>query len=369
MIDKLNAHALHLENVSVVRWGHSILSNVSVKVAPGACCAVLGPNGSGKSTLLAVLSGYTWPVSKKCRITDCGLSIADSGLGANPQLGDSETKMLLERLYARYNHRVFVPPDPLQFVYRYTDRRDMEIAAFLASGLAYGRVRQIERSLTQLLGRMDNAPFRFTSHFDDLGRAKLRSFKHRFTTGDDISDLLALFRRVFDDYGSLESFFAQGYHSEDDTVVPALDRFCDSLCQMHGASVPAGLNYLLANPSRGSASKRLNLFLRWMVRGDEVDLGLWKGIDQAKLIVPMDVHMSRLCRILGLHDDKTISLSTARKVTGAFAQMNPGDPVKYDFALSRIGILEDCHGRPHPACASCELRRICAMRAGHLESM
>jgi len=277
-------------------------------------------------------------------------------------------KPLLEKLYARYNHRGFVPPDPLQFVYRYPDRRDMEIAAFLASALAYGRVRQIERSLTQLLDRMDNAPYRFTSRFAEAGRAKLRSFKHRFTTGDDLSDLLARFRQVFYEYGSLESFFALGYHREDATVLPALSQFCDSLCQMSGGPVSDGLSYLLANPSRGSASKRLNLFLRWMVRRDEVDLGLWKRIDQAKLVVPMDVHMGRLCRILGLHDDKTISLSTALKVTAAFTQINPEDPVKYDFALSRLGILEGCTGRPCPACKSCELRRLCAKRAGSLAS-
>ena len=279
------------------------------------------------------------------------------------------TKRLLDKLYAKYTHRVFVPPDPLQFVYRYTDRRDMEIVAFLASALAYGRVRQIERSLAQLFDRMDNAPFEFTSHFDSPGRAKLRTFKHRFTTGDDLSDLLALFRRVFDGYGSLESFFALSYRSDDGTILSALSKFCDTLCQMYGGQVPAGLSYLLANPSRGSASKRLNLFLRWMVRGDEVDLGLWKCVDKAKLIVPMDVHMGRLCRILGLHNDKTISLSTALKVTTAFAEMNPDDPVKYDFALSRIGILEDCTGQPRPACESCELRRICAELPAHLESM
>ena len=278
-----------------------------------------------------------------------------------------QIRILLEKLYAKYNHRVFVPPDPLQFVYRYTERRDMEIAAFLASALAYGRVRQIERSLNQLLDRMDNAPFHFTSHFDGAARAKLRSFRHRFTTGGDVSGLLMLFRRVYEDHDSLESFFALGYHQEDTTVLPALGRFCDSLCRMHGKQVPSGLNYLLANPNRGSASKRLNLFLRWLVRRDEVDLGLWTRIDQAKLVVPMDVHMARLCRILGLHDDKTISLSTALKATRAFAEMEPADPVRYDFALSRLGILEDCTGRLGPACTSCALRRLCAERTGSAE--
>ncbi len=278
-----------------------------------------------------------------------------------------ETKNLLERLYAKYNHRAFVPPDPLQFVYRFSERSDMEIAAFLAAALAYGRVRQIERSLTQLLDRMNRAPYDFTMRLNGAGRASLRTFKHRFTAGSDIWDLLDLFRRILDDYGDLESFFLQGYREEHPTVLPALSTFCDGLCRLyadaHGGRVSGGLGYLLASPSRGSASKRLHLFLRWMVRHDEVDVGLWRSVDKAKLIVPVDTHMARLCRILGLHNDRTISQSTAVKITDAFARIEPADPVKYDFALSRIGILENCTGRDRPECTRCELSEVCRSHA------
>ena len=271
---------------------------------------------------------------------------------------------LLDRVYARYNRRQFIGSDPLQFAHRYSNRADVEIAAFLAAALAYGRVQQIERSLTQLFDRMDNAPFEFTSRFDNRRRARLRGFKHRFTTGEDLSDLLGLFHRVLDEHGSLEAFFQQGYRDEHVNVLPALNAFCDCLCRMytdlHGRTrIPTGLNYLLASPSRGSACKRLNLFLRWMVRKDDVDLGLWTSIDKARLIVPVDVHMGRLCRILGLHDSKTASLNTAIKITAGFARIEPDDPVKYDFALSRIGIIEDCTGCWGVQCPSCELRRIC----------
>ena len=276
----------------------------------------------------------------------------------------SSLRDVLERLYARYNHREFVPPDPLQFVYRFTERLDREIAAFLAAALAYGRVRQIERSLTQLFDRMNHAPYDFTMRLNGAGRAALRTFKHRFTTGNDIWDLLDLFRRILDDYGDLELFFLQGYHEEHDTVLPALSVFCDSLCRtytdLHGQTrTSTGLSYLLASPSRGSASKRLHLFLRWMVRHDEVDIGLWRGVDKARLIVPIDVHMARLCRILGLHNDKTTSLRTAVRITSAFAELEPGDPVKYDFALSRIGILENCTGQRRSECAHCSLCGVC----------
>jgi uncharacterized protein (TIGR02757 family) len=271
---------------------------------------------------------------------------------------------VLDRVYKRYNRRQFLGSDPLQFAHRYSNRQDVEIAAFLASALAYGRVEQIRRSLTQLFDRMDNKPYEFTSRFDNRRRAKLRSFKHRFTTGDDLADLLDVFRRVLDRHGGLEAFFLLGYREEHESVLPALSTFCESLGRIYmdshgGGQPPAGLNYLLASPSRGSASKRLNLFLRWMVRKDDVDLGLWTTVDKAKLIVPVDVHMGRLCRILGLYAGKSASLRAAVEITAGFARIEPGDPVKYDFALSRIGIVEDCTGCCRPGCPVCELYAIC----------
>ncbi|MFC1636518.1 DUF2400 family protein [Planctomycetota bacterium] len=120
-----------------------------------------------------------------------------------------------------------------------------------------------------------------------------------------------------------------------------------------------GLKFLLAGPAGGSASKRLNLFLRWMIRNDAVDTGLWKSIEPAKLIVPVDVHMGRLCKILGFYSQKTLSLSTAVTITESFARIEPYDPVKYDFALSRIGIVENCNGGYRPQCKSCDLCEFC----------
>ena len=278
----------------------------------------------------------------------------------------AQIKNVLERLYAKYNHRRFIKPDPLQFVYQYSNRADMEIVGFLAAELAYGRVQQIEKSLTDLFGRMEQEPYLFVSNFSKAKRKKLSDFKHRFTGGQDISDLLELLRNVLSEFGSLENFFAQGYNPGDTNVVKALSRFCDSLLHMytenHKRSVPRQLGYLLPRPAAGSACKRLNLFLRWMVRNDSVDAGLWKSVDRAKLIVPVDVHMGRLCRILGLHDRKTPSLSTALKITEGFAGIEPGDPVKYDFALSRIGILQNCTGRHRSGCELCELFQFCSRR-------
>jgi uncharacterized protein (TIGR02757 family) len=210
---------------------------------------------------------------------------------------------------------------------------------------------------------MGYSPSAFVREFDLRRRAKLRDFKHRFTTGDDISDLLELVRDVYERFGSIEQFFLHGLGPEDANVIPALTKFCDSLCALHAerhnGTESSGLKYLLASPARGSACKRLNLFLRWMVRDDGVDLGLWRSVEAAKLIVPVDVHMGRLCKLLGLYDRRTVTLSAALEITESFAKIEPADPVKYDFALSRIGIVENCDGSYRPACDDCELLGFC----------
>jgi uncharacterized protein (TIGR02757 family) len=287
-----------------------------------------------------------------------------------------ELKSVLEGLYYKYNHRNFIKPDPLQFVYRYSNRADMEVAGFLAAELAYGRVGQIEKSLNDLLGRMGNSPFEFIRDFNEQKRNRLESFKHRFTDGEALSELLLLLRRVLRRYGSIEAFFVRFYSANDSNIIPALKKFCDSLLDMHARShngyVSRPLRFLLPRPAAGSACKRLNLFLRWMVRDDEVDSGLWKGgpnakkgvwerksIDKSKLIVPVDIHIGRLCRILGFHNQKVVSLATAVKITECFFEIEPHDPVKYDFALSRIGILEDCNGNYRLGCEDCELFEFC----------
>jgi len=277
-----------------------------------------------------------------------------------------QLKEALEKLYVKYNRRELIRPDPLQFAYRYSTQGDMEIAALLAATLAYGRVEQIEKTLDNLFGRMGKSLYEFVRNFGSSQRQQLLDFKHRFTEGKDICDLLELLKLVYEKNNSIENHFLSGYNEADDNIISALGRFCDSLLATHSArhkTVPGrGLRYLLAGPSAGGASKRLNLFLRWMVRDDNVDLGLWKSIDKAKLIVPMDVHIFRVSRMLGFCRRKNISLKAAVEVTENFAKIEPDDPVKYDFALSRIGIIEQCSGRYRPACEKCELLEFCLRR-------
>lgn len=269
-------------------------------------------------------------------------------------------KDVLEKLYQKYNRRELIKPDPLQFVYEYSNPSDMEIAGFLSSALAYGRVEQIEKSCRNLFGRMGKSPFDFVVSFTSKDRTLLKSFKHRFTTGDDIADLLILLKAAIAKSGSIEIFFLLGYNSTDENIIPSLTRFCDSLTGI--VAISRGLKFLVASPARGGAAKRLNMFLRWMVRKDDVDAGLWRGVDKSKLVVPVDVHIGRLSKILGFHNRSNVTLKTALDITRIFAEIEPADPVKYDFALSRIGILENCTGQHVAGCDACELLSWCIKR-------
>jgi uncharacterized protein (TIGR02757 family) len=278
-------------------------------------------------------------------------------------MNEQKLKPVLDKLYAKYNRRELIAPDPLQFVYKYRSKADREIAALLSATLAYGRVEQIEKDLNNLFQRMGQSPHQWTINFDSRKRKTLQNFKHRFNTGDDIADLQELLKIILKKEGSIEKFFLAGYKKEDENIIPALTDFCSRLYSMYEKSfskkISKGFQFLLASPANGSVCKRLNMFLRWMVRSDNVDTGLWKSIDQMKLIVPVDVHMARLCKILGLYKRKTVTLAAAIEITESFKKISPADPVKYDFCLSRIGIVENCTGKNRKECIDCQLLQIC----------
>lgn len=242
-----------------------------------------------------------------------------------------------EELYIRYNRREFVHPDPLEFLYHYEDGRDREIVGFVASSLAYGRVPQILRSVSSVLQRMRPSPSVFLKQGSRASFLEtFTGFKHRFTTADELASLLFGIRNVMERHGSLYACFTDGMNDED-TVLPALSAFVRELAVEDGGKP----NSLVPSPVKGSACKRLNLFLRWMVRKDDVDPGGWDAVPMAKLIVPLDTHMRRICLGLKLTERKQADMNTALGITAAFRTISPDDPVKYDFALSRLGIRND----------------------------
>ena len=244
-------------------------------------------------------------------------------------------RQALDDLYRTYCRREFAHPDPIEFVYEHDDPADREIAAFVAAALAYGRVMQILRSVRNLLDRMGDAPVRFVlDNSPATIHHRMDGFKHRFNTADDVSALLVGLGRLVRRHGSLNKAFVSHMQTGERTVVPATARFADELSQASGG----GRNYLIVSPAGGSACKRMNLFLRWMVRHDAVDPGGWRGVPVESLVAPLDTHMHRLARLLGATARKSADLRTALEITEAFRRISPQDPVRYDFALTRRGI-------------------------------
>lgn len=253
-------------------------------------------------------------------------------------LNKSEAKRMkgtLEGLYERYNWRRYVPGDPLMFLYDFDDVRDREIIALIASSLAFGNIKQIERSIGRVLQIIGSSPRQFImgSTKQSLDYA-FAGFKHRWTTGEDISSLLSGARSAVLRYGSLEACFMEGLGEGDADVVPALTHFVEAI-------MPGEQNRILPSPCRGSACKRLNLFLRWMVREDRVDPGGWSEVPKSLLLMPLDTHIHRLCSSMGMSTRRSADLKTTREITGIFRTISPEDPVRYDFALTRLSMRRD----------------------------
>ena len=238
----------------------------------------------------------------------------------------------LEEIYERYNDRSYVGSDPIGFLYRYDLMEDREIAALVCSSLAYGNIKQIEKSIKQVLDIMGDSPRSFVMGSTDRSlEYSFAGVKHRWTTGEDISRLLSGVRKAVRSHGTIEKCFMSGHDCGDEDIVPALTRFVDELT----CGEPDRLS---PSPCKGSACKRWNLFLRWMVRKDRVDPGGWEGIRPAQLLVPLDTHMFKVCTGMGMSDRKTANLEATRDITNAFRKISPDDPVKYDFALTRISM-------------------------------
>jgi uncharacterized protein (TIGR02757 family) len=235
--------------------------------------------------------------------------------------------------------------DPLVFAHRFKDPADREVVAFLSASLAFGRVASIQASVARVLEAMGPNPAKFLDAWDERPIPSLSRFVHRWVTGKDVEDFLRMVKRARRAHGSLGALFAKGDAATPDFVA-ALSSFHGNLflllCSPRG--VPSrGLRFLLPSPAGGSACKRSHLFLRWMIRAEGFDLGLWTGgrFTPARLLLPMDVHVHRISRRIGLTRRRTADLAASREATGWLRLLNPGDPVAYDWPLSRLGILSE----------------------------
>lgn len=254
-----------------------------------------------------------------------------------PLYSEAEMKLTRNRLdaiYEEWNRPEYISPDPLETLAAYPELQDREIAALLAASMAYGRVSALLLPLRKVLAVMGDSPASYVREkSEDNIAADLDGIVHRFARSSHLAGLLAGAGAVVRRYGSLETAFLKGYRQETDVI--------DGLSVLTGAirkESSGDPGHLLAIPGRGSACKRLLLFLRWMVRRDSVDPGGWDSVSPSDLLLPLDTWTYRISIRAGWTKRRSADLRTVREVSRALSLINPEDPIRYDFAISRFGI-------------------------------
>ncbi|MCL4811531.1 MAG: TIGR02757 family protein [Vicinamibacteraceae bacterium] len=295
--------------------------------------------------------------------------------GVRPASGDAAlsrfraAKPALDALYDGYN-RADADADPIEYVHHYTRADDREVMGFLAAGLAFGRVASIRASLARVERALGPHPAETVRRFD-LARdaARFDGFVHRWVRGPAMAALIAALGRMLRE-GTLEDVFLAG-DPGGDTIEGALEAFSLRGCAEVDAAAPRlvpadrrAVGYFFPRPSRGSACKRINLFLRWMVRRDRLDPGVWTRVSPSRLIVPLDTHVVRVGRCLQLTRRVTPGWAMACDITAALRRLDAGDPVRYDFALCRLGMKNLCGFNREQGSDRCPLAGACRPRPG-----
>jgi uncharacterized protein (TIGR02757 family) len=278
-------------------------------------------------------------------------------------------KPTLDRLYADFNFPDSAA-DPIQIVRRFTRRDDREVVGFCAAALAFGRVASVLQSIERLLEVMGDHPADYVRTFDPVREApKFKGLVHRWTRGADLVALLWILKQMTDRSGSIEGFFLEGDEPVGTDIRLALDRFSEHALTLdvkraYGKIPRAtrgcpGVGYFFPRPSTGSGCKRLNLFLRWMVRHDALDLGVWTRVSASRLIVPLDTHVIRVGRCLRLTKYTSPGWPMALDITASLRRLDPTDPVKYDYALCHLGMMNACGFSREQRDSQCPLRGVC----------
>jgi uncharacterized protein (TIGR02757 family) len=292
-------------------------------------------------------------------------------------IDESLLRNTLDRLYSEFNHADSAT-DPIQIVRRYERPDDREVVGFCAAALAFGRVASVLQSIERLMSIVGDRPAAYIRAFDPVRQKHaFTGLVHRWIGASDIVALLWIIKQMIDRAGSIEGFFLEGDDPAAPDITDALDSFSIRALQMDLTAAygpPArrrhdppkgdrGVRYFFPRPSAGSACKRLNLFLRWMVRRDALDLGLWTRVAPARLIVPLDTHVIRVGRCLRLTRYTSPGWPMARDVTRMLRRLDPVDPVKYDFSLCHLGMMNACGFSRPQADGQCPLRGVCRPRA------
>lgn len=246
-------------------------------------------------------------------------------------------KAYLEKYATLYNQPRFIQADPISIPHRFSQKQDIEIAALFAATLAWGQRTTILNNLNRLMECMDHAPFEFVKNHTETDLRKMLGFVHRTFNDTDLLFFIDALRRLYNLHSSLEDVFSQGMKPTDTTVEGALIHFNRSF---FNAPHLSRTEKHVSTPEKKSACKRMNLFLRWMVRYDEnsVDFGIWKSINPSQLLCPLDVHVHRTATALGILHRKQADWQATLELTAKLRELDPKDPVKYDYALFGISV-------------------------------
>jgi len=273
-------------------------------------------------------------------------------------------KPFLDRVLARYNRREYLATDPLSAVHRYTDPRDREVVGYLAAGLAFGNVKAVLAGVDLALAPLGPHPARTLARLGPTAaRRSTKGYNYRWVRDQDLANLWLMLGAALREAGGLEPLFASAQPEGAPDTLEGAASLVRALADLAPPSVDVtrrGTRSFLPQVRGPGASKRLHMFLRWMVRKDALDLGLWTSARPSQLLVPVDTHVARISRRLGLTTRRTAGQAMAREITAALGALDPVDPVKYDFALARLGILGVCPSRRDPErCAACPLSPAC----------
>ncbi len=251
------------------------------------------------------------------------------------------TKTALDKLVEKFEIPDFIGDDPIQFPHKYSKKQDIEVSGFISSAFAYGNRKKIIENLHKVHKILNDNPYEFVLNFDiDRDAELFKGFIYRFTGEKDILFLIYSLSQVLRKFDSLEDAFLEGFSKKDPNVKQGLVNFVDLLRNNLPCDEECTRSFihLVPSPLTGSACKRLNLFLKWMVRKPPVDLNVWQKIPADRLIIPLDVHVSRLSVKMGLTGRKSADWKKAEEITEKLKQFDPDDPVKYDFAIFGAGI-------------------------------
>lgn len=239
----------------------------------------------------------------------------------------------IDALVLKYETIDFVKNDPIQFPKRYSDKKDVEISAFIASLLAYGRRDVFIKKLEDLFDIAQNEPYNFIMNFES---GMLGNFNYRFGKSQDFSQIFSIMRELYESNSGLESLFKYAFENpvENNVFIPVIGYFYSRVKEPVGQ----GFYFMLPNPRNGGAMKRMCMFLRWMVRKGPVDLGIWDFILPSNLLIPLDVHVARISREMGLLKRASNDFKAVLELTENLKKFDYNDPIKYDFAMFGYGV-------------------------------